>query len=53
LRILSPLTYAIELCENRFKKYQFSQISVAIYNFWIPEIEDFYPDEPNLEQQNR
>ncbi|CAF0867028.1 unnamed protein product [Rotaria sordida] len=62
LWILSRLSYAIEQCESGFKKYQFSQITTAIYNFWLPELndiyieyvkKDFYADKPNLEQQNR
>ncbi|CAF1042091.1 unnamed protein product [Rotaria sordida] len=60
LWILSRLSYAIEQCESGFKKYQFSQITTAIYNFWLPELndiyieyvkKDFYPDKPNLEQK--
>ncbi len=60
--ILSRLSYVIEQCESSFKKYQFPQIATAIYNFWLPELNDiyiqyvkndFFSEEPNLEQQNR
>jgi isoleucyl-tRNA synthetase len=62
LWILSRLSYAIQQCENAFKKYQFHQITTAIFNFWLPELndihiqyikKDFYPEQPNLEQLNR
>jgi valyl-tRNA synthetase len=41
------------LCEIGFKNYKFGQIATTIYNFWLPEFEDFYPEKPNVEQQNR
>eukprot|EP01117_Protostelium_nocturnum_P006820 TRINITY_DN2451_c0_g1_i2.p1 TRINITY_DN2451_c0_g1~~TRINITY_DN2451_c0_g1_i2.p1 ORF type:complete len:1087 (+),score=407.29 TRINITY_DN2451_c0_g1_i2:115-3261(+) len=52
--ILSRLNNAIQLCNDGFRKYEFSQITTAIYNFWLYELCDYYLEslKPILDSKN-
>lgn len=40
--ILSRLHNAIKLCNDGFEKFNFSQVTTSIYNFWLYELCDVY-----------
>jgi len=40
--ILSRLHYAVNKCDSSFANYEFSDVTTAIYNFWLYDLCDVY-----------
>ena len=58
---MSRLSYAIEQCEIGFTNYLFSEVTTAVYNFWLYELCDIYIEyikkglyakEPDIKRQD-